>query len=75
MNTLKKKQNSPHSFAEKIGSQPHKNIVTVPITNQEGRAFKSPGSRPQNKSSTEDEKAVKRILSFGGKKLMVGRFM
>lgn len=47
----------------------------MPINNQERGAFKSPGNRPQNKSNTEDEKAVKRILSFGGKKLMVGRFM
>ena len=62
-------------MADKVGSQPHKNIVTVPMANQERGGYKSPGNRPQNKSSTEDEKAVKRILSFGGKKLMVGRFM
>jgi hypothetical protein len=56
---------------------PIKNMVTAPmINNQENRgAFKSPGNRPQNKNDSDDEKTGKRILSFGGKKLMAGRFL
>lgn len=48
---------------------------------QDRNGFKSPGNRPQNKNTSphnkntsEDEKPGKRILSFGGKKLM-GRFL
>jgi hypothetical protein len=61
---------------------PNKNIVTTPlVAAQDRNAFKSPGNRPQNKNISptnknisEDEKSAKRILSFGGKKLMGGRF-
>lgn len=51
-------------------------MVTAPLAaNQDRNAFKSPGNRQQNKNLSEDEKSAKRILSFGGKKLIAGRFL
>jgi len=37
--------------------------------------FKSPGTKPQNRSESDDDKTGKRILSFGGKKIMPNKFL
>lgn len=37
--------------------------------------FKSPGTKPLNRSESDDDKTGKRILSFGGKKLMPNKFL
>lgn len=37
--------------------------------------FKSPNNHQANRSQCEEGKLDKRILSFGGRKLLTGRFM
>lgn len=71
-NGLKKAPNSPKSLAAERSQK--KNLVT-PIPSDARQSFKSPPNRPPQRTDSEEDKSGKRILSFGGKKLMAGRFL
>jgi hypothetical protein len=69
---LKKVHNTnTRSIAEKVPLKT-KNLVAVPlINNQEQRGgFKSPNFKSPNRSGSEEDQTLKRVLSFGGKKPM-----
>lgn len=75
MAALKKNHLSPKSDANKLPFKQPKNLVTTPNNPDNRNLFKSPGNRPLNRNDSQQEKSGKRIQSFGGKKLIGGRFL